>query len=507
MKSKHIIKNHVRFKGEFKKEFKDEFPGRDLAELIAEKLRQKNYVVNSVEYEEPWFTVNVVSGSIEYPLMVSRSAMEEDYWEISCPRTLRFFARLRGKSEDTELQNLVNTLDEILQDEKTIKDIKWYSDYSDLADDYVQKPVAKRLNIVGKYFEKLFLPLCLIGWILALIGGIRSGKESLLLRIGTIVFLLPLIVWLSLMAISYLVTLIYDIKETHRQRSKKKWLRWFFYFAIIAMLVGPFFLGLLRNPSVDEIMSIIEKGFFRLAVLVMFVFLLFMFGSVFLVSFTRIFIPRYRKKRRKKEHFFLVGSFLVVIGGTGFLSVFFAGLGLLKWVPKTVEFPLAGLAGIDVSGEGYLFTASKIYSRIQVYNQDGDFVRGWFLDDTGGGLLKIRINDKNEIIVVTARGNNIYIFDENGSLLQSSKYDDSGYWNSFVQKGKHSFDEKRECRYDVEGWVLPRIIQTGPEGEKKIGKNAVYLFPFQGPFQGLATAFIGGFFIARAEKKIKKKRS
>ena len=41
MKSKHIIKNHVRFKGEFKKEFKDEFPGRDLAEFIAEDKNMK----------------------------------------------------------------------------------------------------------------------------------------------------------------------------------------------------------------------------------------------------------------------------------------------------------------------------------------------------------------------------------------------------------------------------------------------------------------------------------
>ena len=105
--------------------------------------------MNSVAYEELWFIVNVVSGSIEYPLMVSHSAMEDDYWEISCPRTLRFFARLRGKSEDTELQNLVNTLDEILQDEKTITHIKWYGDYSELADDYVQKPVANRFRFVS----------------------------------------------------------------------------------------------------------------------------------------------------------------------------------------------------------------------------------------------------------------------------------------------------------------------------------------------------------------------
>ena len=274
MKSKHIIKNHVRFKGEFKKEFKDEFPGRDLAEFIAEKVRQKNCVVNSVEYTEPWFTVNVVSGEIEYPLMVSHSAMEEDYWEISCPHTLRFFARLRGKSEDAELQNLVNTLDEILQDEKTITDIKWFSDYSDLADDYVQEPGAKRLSIVGKYLYKLALPLCLTGLILALIGGIRNGKESLLLRIGTIMFLFPIVSYFGLIAINFLWALIADIRKTHREGSKKKWLTWFVYIAIIAMLVVPFMLGILRIPSVDKIMPVIQKGFFRLAVLVLFVFFL-----------------------------------------------------------------------------------------------------------------------------------------------------------------------------------------------------------------------------------------
>ena len=63
-KTKNIVKNHVRFKGEFKKEIKDEFPGRDLAEFIAEQLRQKEIVVSSVDYEEIWFTINVISGSI-----------------------------------------------------------------------------------------------------------------------------------------------------------------------------------------------------------------------------------------------------------------------------------------------------------------------------------------------------------------------------------------------------------------------------------------------------------
>jgi hypothetical protein len=41
MKSKHTIKNHARFKGDFKKDVKGEIDGRDLAEFIAEQLRQK----------------------------------------------------------------------------------------------------------------------------------------------------------------------------------------------------------------------------------------------------------------------------------------------------------------------------------------------------------------------------------------------------------------------------------------------------------------------------------
>lgn len=501
MKSKHIIKNHVRFKGEFKKEFKDEFPGRDLAEFIAERLRQKNYAVNSVEYEEPWFSVNVVSGSIEYPLMVSHSAMEDDYWEVSCPRTLGFFARLRGKSEDAELQNVVNALDEILQDEETITDVKWYGDYLDLTDGYVREAGAKRLSIVGKYLYKLFLPLCLTGWVLALIGGVLHGKESLLLRIGTIMFLLPIVVWFGLMVINFSWALIDDIKQSYRRGLKKKWLRWFFVLAIIAMLVVPFLLGLLDIPSVDKFMPSIEKFVFGLMALLLFCGML--FGL-----FCSVLSDAQKQKERKKKIFLVAGLISILLGLTGFFGCFFAAFGLLKWIPENVEFPLAGVAGIDVNREGNLFVACEDYSRVQVYNSKGEFVRGWFLDDAGGIDLKIRVNDENELEVAVYAGRKIDVFGEDGKLLETKKYneDDTAFFDSFEQKGKHLFDESTGLQYDVEGWVFPKIIQTGPDGKMKIGKNAIYLFPFQGPCQGWVMAAIGMFFIVRAEKKKKKKR-
>jgi hypothetical protein len=66
-------------------------------------------------------------------------------------------------------------------------------------------------------------------------------------------------------------------------------------------------------------------------------------------------------------------------------------------------------------------------------------------------------------------------------------------------------DKSTGCRYDVEGWVYPKIIQTCPDGKKVICKNAFYLFPLQGPFQAIVTAMVGMYLMGLAEKK--KKRS
>jgi hypothetical protein len=61
-------------------------------------------------------------------------------------------------------------------------------------------------------------------------------------------------------------------------------------------------------------------------------------------------------------------------------------------------------------------------------------------------------------------------------------------------------------KYDVEGLVFPRIVQTGPDGIKKIGKNAFYLFPFQGPVQAFAMGFIGMIIVHKLGKKKKKRK-
>ena len=359
MKSGTAIKQSVRFKGDFKKEkVKGELPGRDVAEFIAGRLREKNFPVQSVENEEIWFTVNVVSGSIEYPLMVCQSSINADYWEISCPQTLGFFARLFGKSEDAEMQNLTDALDGILQGEKTITDIKWYSDYAELSDDYAQKRGEKRLSVVGKYLQKLFLPLCLSGMVLIIIGAIRNGEGGFLLRLGGIIFSLPFIAFLGLFAINILWALIDDIKESFLKRTKKKWVRWLFALFFVSMIVVPFFLGLMKNQAVERAMPTIQKYMFRLMILVFFGVMALIFGSLFVRSFSRIFIPRYRKNKIRKESFVLIGSFLALAGFTGFFGGAASLLGMLGWIGQSIEFPLADVDDLEQSGNVGLIEAA-----------------------------------------------------------------------------------------------------------------------------------------------------
>jgi hypothetical protein len=502
------MKQCVRFKSDFKTESnKGELPGRDLAEFLSDRLNKRHFEAGPIEDEEIWFTVKVVSSSKEFLLMVNQSSLDEEYWEISCQSKTGTLAKLFGKSEEAELQNLTDAIDEILRSEKTVRDIKWYKDYEELCDDYAKKRGEKRLSTVGKYLEKLFLPLFLGGMALAIIGVILNGKNSFLFRAGAIMFLLPVGAYFGFIVICGLWGLFDNIKQTFQKKEKKKWGRWilglFFVLLFLLPFVG-FFMGLTRNPAIEkQPIPTLGTYAFRFMLLLFFSVMAVIFGTLLVRSFSKIFISRYREKNVLKNFFCLIGLFFILTGFSGFLSGPFASLGMLKWIPQSFEFPLSTVEGIDIDKDGNLFVACAFYSRIQMYNPKGDFVRGWFLDDTGGGAMKIKVNNENDIEVAIFKGRKIDIFDETGELLKSSQYDrsDLSFWDSFEQKGKNIFDDKTRQKYSVESFAFTRITQKSPNGVKNIGRNAFYLFPAQGPFQGWLTAITGMILAGWAEKK------
>jgi len=73
-------------------------------------------------------------------------------------------------------------------------------------------------------------------------------------------------------------------------------------------------------------------------------------------------------------------------------------------------------------------------NRVQVYDRDWRFVRGWYVD-AGGGTFTLRTSGSNQVEVITSRGQWHYTFDLQGKLLSKEHYT-SGTYGSFRGQGE-----------------------------------------------------------------------
>jgi len=79
------------------------------------------------------------------------------------------------------------------------------------------------------------------------------------------------------------------------------------------------------------------------------------------------------------------------------------------------RFPIANVGGIAVDGHKNTYLALQGYHRIQVYDADGRFVRGWFVDRPGGGRMRLWYDGR--IHVLETRTIRHYVFATDGRLV------------------------------------------------------------------------------------------
>ena len=87
--------------------------------------------------------------------------------------------------------------------------------------------------------------------------------------------------------------------------------------------------------------------------------------------------------------------------------------------PNKVQFPISIPGGIAVDEHGRIYIAIQGYSRIQVYDKKGNFLKGWFVNTTG--IFDIWLGDDSLLHAVLARASSHDVFDLNGRLLKSTK--------------------------------------------------------------------------------------
>jgi hypothetical protein len=79
------------------------------------------------------------------------------------------------------------------------------------------------------------------------------------------------------------------------------------------------------------------------------------------------------------------------------------------------QFPISNPSGFAVDRQGRVYLALPAYSRIQVYDSNGHFLKSWFVI-TAGGVFDIWI-EEDLLHAVTARPNSHDVFNLDGQLL------------------------------------------------------------------------------------------
>jgi hypothetical protein len=170
---------------------------------------------------------------------------------------------------------------------------------------------------------------------------------------------------------------------------------------------------------------------------------------------------RRSRRRAVKPILALVGGGLLVYGLVGFFGAFLSATGRLPWSSEATAFPMGHVDGAVIDGDGFIYCPSPSWGRIQLYDRDKRFVRGWFAN-AFGGTFRVHIDRDNHLEVATARGRMRYVFDREGRLLASASYEPRSY-------------------SDFEGWRGSSIAIPTP----------FYLLPLTHPFYAWATALAG----------------
>jgi len=113
-----------------------------------------------------------------------------------------------------------------------------------------------------------------------------------------------------------------------------------------------------------------------------------------------------------------IAQALVVFGTVSFLGTFVlptAGA-LLNHFELPTFFETTTIA---MPGGGRL-TATMPTQRVQRYNADGRFVRGWFVGARGGHFA-IGMTEDGNIAICTGRGRDLQLYDRDGGLIENTR--------------------------------------------------------------------------------------
>ena len=131
---------------------------------------------------------------------------------------------------------------------------------------------------------------------------------------------------------------------------------------------------------------------------------------------------------------------------------------------KNVCFPLGDPNSVVADEKGQIYVGLGLYNRVQVYDQIGEFLFGFHVK-RNFGAFQLRWDSEGRLNVVTARGNELYVYDSPGSLISLTKVHKELY-SATRADNRSGFVDENGNRYRIERKLSSdRVIKTDSEGQ------------------------------------------
>jgi hypothetical protein len=146
----------------------------------------------------------------------------------------------------------------------------------------------------------------------------------------------------------------------------------------------------------------------------------------FFIGFAVYGLVKARRLSAHRQLLHAIGLILVLYSGAGFFGSGFMAGGGSAMVDESFEWPFGTVSGVLKASDGTLYAPHEFSGRIQAYDAERRFLRGWSVD-AGGGAFKARLHPGQRIEVVTARRDKRLLYDRTGHLLREDKVAGNAY--------------------------------------------------------------------------------
>jgi len=152
-----------------------------------------------------------------------------------------------------------------------------------------------------------------------------------------------------------------------------------------------------------------------------------------------------------------------------------------KFASENARFPLSEIEWIGVDNDGAIYCMSFSYFRLQAYDSQGRFLRGWFVPRPEGGY-RIALSEEGEIIY---GGENevSHVYDKFGNQMPTKE----GHSKKLSNPRSTKFIDNKGVTYELRStWLRPKIVKVDQSGDEvTVIKDPLGLWVHGMPLPGL----------------------